>query len=298
MLDLFVSDFFSKTTGLFSSDYEPLVMEAINRSFGDNKSFDHEFCSYPEIPLIGETWLDFTVGVKDGLALEFDLSKRGINDPSKVIFFPRYTSGDEEKILSPIDALDFKDVLALRMKNVPDSFTLRYAGLFSGRFTDTLRMVPYYYGPMNVQQFISDLSAFGYNHQLDEIRAMLSMLMGYVDFLEISLDLKADGNYDDNIGLIFNVPKVRGIDGGKSIKLFKESGYENFLNTLESCGLIDDRWKLVRDAISARSYHSVGLGRLDGCKVFYSFRGVKISWKHGKLQQPKAYMNFDIRTLS
>lgn len=295
MLDLFVSDFFSKTTGLFSRDYEPLVIEAINQTFSDSGSFNYEFYSYPEFPLSGEPWLDFTVGTKGGLALEYDLSTRGINEPSKVIFFPKYTVGDEERVLLPIDAVDYKDALALRMKEAPDSFILRYLGMFRGRAIETLRIVPYYYGPMNAEQFINELGQLGYDYKLDEIRTMLSMLIGHVDFLEVSLDLKADGTLDDSIGIIFNVPKVQGIDGGKSKKLFKASGYEDFLHILESHGLIDDRWKIARDSITGKSYHSIGLGRYDGCQVFYSFRGVKLSWKHGILQPPKAYMNFYLK---
>lgn len=293
-LEIIVNDFFEKSTGLFNKDYAPLVVKAIKQLLVETDLTD-VLSNYPEFPLIGDKWLDFTVGYKKNFAYEYDLSTRGLESPAKGHFFSDYKIGDEERILKPLDAMEFAPALAHRMKYASNDWTLAYCGLAKGRGRKFFRIALYYRGEITATDFFSALEALGFNYLTDDKRNILSSLITpYFDFIEVSLNLDMEGNLENYIGVTFNVPKVNNKPGGITKKLFDESGYSDFMLQLEDKGLIDSRWRMARESIYIKKYSSPFLSDIDGSTVINSIRGVKLSWTNDIIQQTKMYMDFMI----
>lgn len=291
-IDIIVNDFFEKCDGLFSKEYEPLVRDAIKQLRG-NIDLKDVLCCFPEFPLIGDSWLDLSIGYSEKYAYEFDLSTRGLDTPTKGHFFQDYKSGDEDKILKPLEAMDFFDALRYWLKLLSKEWTLAYCGLFNGRFGKNLRVVPYYRGEMSPDAFFHSLERIGFNYLTEEKKRILRpLIIPSFDYLEVSLNLSLDGSLENYIGIIFNVPSINNISGGMTKKLLKECRYEDFLCNIEENGLIDNRWKIAKNAIYIKKYSSPFLTDIDGCIVANGVRGIKLSWKEDALQPTKMYMDF------
>lgn len=293
---------------LFGRSYRRQVLDAL-RSCMD---LQQEYYTFAEFPLIGEPYLDFAAsqmidtGIQKtaqgayklfkNICYEFDLSKEDHPQPATLISNMSVPLGEnpEKCILHELGADALWDIYQEQINKTPDSFILRYSGIFSGREDSPLRMA-YHISKKrlhdyqeNINLFREDMQVLGYKYVCDDMINMLKMILPFVQGqLEVSIDLLRDGSIGPKAGMVLFAVSPHMFPTSRED--FYGSPLPELFKVLEE-GVIDHRWEKLLDTLYAVSLQSPF--ELHGRRILSmnQMHSIKFSWSAGQRKPPKIYM--------
>ncbi|ETP71361.1 hypothetical protein UYO_2691 [Lachnospiraceae bacterium JC7] len=169
-----------------------------------------------------------------------------------------------------------------------------YIGFFPGRPGSPTRIGGYFrHNSDDIRDFFTCAGFTAWN--TDTIK-LINELIGVSSPLDYQLDILSDGTLSDVFGLAFAFNRDHNYR--KGIEALRTGNGKVFMERLQELGLLDDRWKLIPDAMFTRAYpvkHDDGTESLMALAVFDYF--IKIKFKAGMPVSVKSYLSMTAREL-
>ena len=200
-------------------------------------------------------WISGQQGMtRSAIGLELDLSQ-GETEHAGIYFEPMGDTRLVPPFLAAVGHAGRAESCIQMMERLPRGWIANYVGLFPTRANAPIRLGgclglnASQRSSMNPAFFATCFDAVGFGAYDARMLEQCAELMGFARFTEYQFDLLPNGDLGHDFGLVLS---FSGMGPQQTASCFSHGYGRALMETLESWGLADDRWKLIPGATMAR----------------------------------------------